>query len=82
MAHKVDLKTGIVLQRLRKRAGISQEALAARVGVSAQQIHKYEKGENRVSAGRLFDIAEVLGTTPGVIVELIQVELKIDKDVI
>lgn len=82
MAHKVDLKTGIVLQRLRKRAGISQEALAVRVGVSTQQIQKYEKGENRVSTGRLFDIAEVLGTTPSVIVGLVQTELKIDKDVI
>lgn len=82
MTHKADLKTGIVLQRLRKRAGISQETLAERVGVSAQQIQKYEKGQNRVSVGRLFDIAEVLGTMPGVIIDLVQRELEIDRNVL
>lgn len=39
---------------------ISQVELGKRLGVSFQQIQKYESGRNRVSAGRLFDICEVL----------------------
>jgi transcriptional regulator with XRE-family HTH domain len=39
--------------------GLSQTELGARIGVSSQQIHKYEKGTNRIGAGRLQQIAEV-----------------------
>jgi transcriptional regulator with XRE-family HTH domain len=50
-------------ERIRSRrihAGVSQENLGKLLGVSFQQIQKYEKGTNRVSAGRLLKIAEVL----------------------
>lgn len=40
--------------------GLSQQQLAAVIGVTYQQAHKYERGLNRISAGRLFQIAHVL----------------------
>lgn len=50
-------------QRLRTRRlqiGMSQERLAAILGVTFQQVQKYERGVNRIAARRLFDIAEAL----------------------
>jgi len=40
--------------------GLSQQQLARLIGVTYQQAHKYERGLNRISAGRLFEIAQVL----------------------
>ena len=40
--------------------GLSQEALGEKLGVSFQQVQKYEKGVNRVSAARLFEICKAL----------------------
>lgn len=79
MPRKIDTVTGIVLRRLRENAGITQEILAARVGISYQQIQKYERGQNRVSISRLFDIAGVLNTAPHVIVQLVEFELEAEK---
>ena len=53
----------LVGRRLRKRrldCGLSQQALASKVGVSYQQIQKYETGVNRISVGRLWVVAKVL----------------------
>jgi transcriptional regulator with XRE-family HTH domain len=44
-------------------AGMSQSHLASRIGVTFQQVQKYEKGTNRVGAGRLPQIAEILGVS-------------------
>ena len=44
----------------RKQLGVSQEKMAVMLGLTFQQIQKYERGVNRISAGRLFDIAKVL----------------------
>lgn len=41
--------------------GLSQQQMAELIGVTYQQAHKYERGINRISAGRLFEIAQVLG---------------------
>jgi transcriptional regulator with XRE-family HTH domain len=41
--------------------GLTQQQMAALIGVTSQQAHKYEKGLNRVSAGRLYAIAQALG---------------------
>ncbi len=41
--------------------GISQQQLAQTIGVTYQQAHKYERGLNRISAGRLYEIAAALG---------------------
>jgi transcriptional regulator with XRE-family HTH domain len=48
------------IRKQRRKLGISQHMLAQRVGVSFQQIQKYERGTNRISASRLFVIAEIL----------------------
>lgn len=50
-------------QRIRDRRimmGLSQQQMADMIGVTYQQAHKYERGINRISAGRLFEIAQVL----------------------
>jgi transcriptional regulator with XRE-family HTH domain len=57
----VDLFVGAQIAARRGALGLSQSALAARVGVSFQQLQKYEAGHNRVSASRLHQIAVALG---------------------
>lgn len=57
----VDVHVGRRLRLRRTLLGMSQEQLANAVGVTFQQIQKYERGSNRVSASRLYDISKVLG---------------------
>jgi transcriptional regulator with XRE-family HTH domain len=57
---KVDVEVGQRIKVLRNDAGISQTVLAEELGVTFQQVQKYEKGVNRVGAGRLTKIAGVL----------------------
>ena len=49
--------------------GVSQSELGAAAGVSFQQVQKYEKGANRISAGRMIQFAERLGVAPAYFVE-------------
>jgi transcriptional regulator with XRE-family HTH domain len=56
-----DAAIGQKLRALRLHGGLSQSQLADRVGVSFQQLQKYEKGDNRISAGRLLALAAALG---------------------
>lgn len=56
----IDVHVGARLRELRRERGISQTALALAVGVTFQQIQKYEKGANRVSASMLYAIARCL----------------------
>jgi len=60
MAHPVDEHVGARIRAIRKTAGLSQEALARQVGISFQQLQKYERGSNRVSASKLFELSEIL----------------------
>jgi len=60
---KTNKQMGIKIKRIRKALGMSQMELAEGVGVSFQQIQKYEKGINRISAERIQQIARALGTT-------------------
>ena len=60
MAHRVDLHVGQRVRQRRWAKGLTQQQLAERVGIRFQQIQKYETGENRLSASRLWDIAMVL----------------------
>lgn len=53
-----DTHIGNKLRALRMERKLSQETLGAQLGVSFQQIQKYEKGVNRIGAGRLSDIAK------------------------
>ncbi len=59
-AHTVDRRVGVNLRLIRKSRGLSQGALAEAVGITFQQVQKYEKGDNRVSASKLFQLAAVL----------------------
>jgi transcriptional regulator with XRE-family HTH domain len=52
--------------------GMSQQQLAELIGVTYQQVHKYEKGLNRVPAGRLYSIAQALGVDVGYFYEGLQ----------
>jgi transcriptional regulator with XRE-family HTH domain len=58
--HPVDIVVGARLRAARVAAGLTQTALAERIGVTFQQIQKYERGANRLSASKLVDIAETL----------------------
>ncbi len=57
-----DQHVGRKLRWRRQELKLSQQELADRLGVTFQQIQKYERGANRVSAGRLFDLAQALET--------------------
>lgn len=59
----VDTVIGIKIHELRISMGLSRQQLAAKIGVTHQQLQKYEKGTNRISAGRLMAIAKALGKT-------------------
>ena len=61
----VDIEVGHRIRIERLARGLSQTALANKLGVTFQQVQKYEKGVNRVGAGRLTKIAEVLGIEVG-----------------
>ena len=56
----VDRLVGLRITALRKARGLSQTALGTAVGVTFQQVQKYEKGQNRVGAGRLREISRLL----------------------
>lgn len=60
IAHPVDIHVGKRIRYRRSITGITQQNLADRVGIKFQQIQKYETGTNRVSASRLWDIANAL----------------------
>jgi len=60
MAHPVDEHVGKRIRHRRWLVGVTQQQLAEKVGIKFQQIQKYETGANRVSASRLWDIAEAL----------------------
>ncbi len=60
---KVDKVIGIKIHEMRISMGLSRQQLAAKIGVTHQQLQKYERGTNRVSAGRLIAIAKGLGKT-------------------
>ena len=68
----LDAMVGAKIRMFRINRGMSQTALAERVGVSFQQVQKYEKGANRVGASRLSQIASVLGITVGELFETSQ----------
>jgi transcriptional regulator with XRE-family HTH domain len=57
----IDVHVGAQIRMRRKSLGMSQSALAGRLGITFQQVQKYEKGANRVGASRLQAIASILG---------------------
>jgi transcriptional regulator with XRE-family HTH domain len=63
--HEVDIHVGQRLRLRRTLLGLSQGELGRRVGLTFQQIQKYERGINRIGASRLAEFAAVLGVPPG-----------------
>ena len=62
---EIDGHVGARIRERRILLGLTQDQLAERIGVTYQQAHKYEKGINRISAGRLLEIARILGVPVG-----------------
>jgi len=61
MPHKTDVHVGRRLREARIAQGLSQTALGQELGVSFQQIQKYERGLNRIGSSRLWDVSNILG---------------------
>ena len=60
--HPVDTHVGAKVKSRRLMLGLSQEELAKSIGLTFQQVQKYERGTNRISVSRLIDIARALKT--------------------
>ena len=83
MKHPVDVHVGKRIRQRRWMVGITQQQLAEGVGIKFQQIQKYETGMNRVSASRLWDIAEALEVPVGFFfdgLESVQSEAVLDEN--
>lgn len=59
-ATDIDRHVGTRIRERRIMLGLSQQQMADMIGVTYQQAHKYERGINRISAGRLYEISQVL----------------------
>lgn len=70
----IDTHVGLRLKLRRKLMNLSQEKLADLVGLTFQQIQKYELGQNRISASRLWDLAQVLQVSVAFFYEEIKTE--------
>ena len=64
-ATDTDRYVGTRIRERRIMLGLSQQQMADMIGVTYQQAHKYERGINRISAGRLFEISQVLRVPVG-----------------
>jgi transcriptional regulator with XRE-family HTH domain len=64
-ASDIDAYVGQRMRRRREALGISQGRLGRHLGLTFSQVQKYEKGTNRIGAGRLYQIAGFLGVPPG-----------------
>jgi transcriptional regulator with XRE-family HTH domain len=62
--HPIDVYVGARMRLRRIQLGLSQGALASKIGVSFQAVQKYESGDIRISASRLYDVAQVLEVSP------------------
>ena len=63
--HPVDVHVGARVRMRRAFLGMSQTTLGEAIGLSFQQVQKYERGTNRIGSSRLFDLARVLGVPIG-----------------
>ena len=64
LPNATDVQVGGRLRARRMALGLSQARLAEAIGVTFQLLHKYEKATHRISAGRLYQLAEVLKVPP------------------
>jgi transcriptional regulator with XRE-family HTH domain len=75
--HPVDRHVGLHIRMRRKALGISQERLAESLGLTFQQVQKYERGANRVSASKLWEIARALRTNVSYFYEGLESEAEV-----
>jgi transcriptional regulator with XRE-family HTH domain len=68
-ADDIDRQVGARIRERRLVLGQTQQQMAELIGVTYQQAHKYEKGMNRIPAGRLYRIAHALGVEVGYLFE-------------
>ena len=61
----IDIHVGLRIRLRRKELGVSQEKLAEAIGLTFQQVQKYERAANRVSASKLYEMARALETSTG-----------------
>ncbi|MFO1036002.1 MAG: helix-turn-helix transcriptional regulator [Geminicoccaceae bacterium] len=73
-AQDVDRHVGRRMRDRRIALGLTQQQMADLIGVTYQQAHKYEKGVNRIAAGRLFHIARALGVEVSYFFEAMDME--------
>lgn len=64
MAHPVDVHVGRKLKEIRTQRRFSQTDVAQKLGLSFQQVQKYEIGSNRIAASRLFELAQIFEVSP------------------
>ncbi|MBM3566486.1 MAG: helix-turn-helix transcriptional regulator, partial [Alphaproteobacteria bacterium] len=76
VANPVDVHVGIRLRQRRTLLGMSQEKLGAMVGLTFQQIQKYERGANRVGASRVYEFSRLLDVPVSYFFEDMPDELK------
>jgi len=65
----IDLHVGQMVRARRKTLGVTQSELAVALDLTFQQVQKYERGSNRISASKLFEIARYLDTPIGALFE-------------
>ena len=63
--HPVDTHVGRRMRRQRELRGLTQVEIARQLGLSFQQVQKYESGANRISSSKMWQVCEVLDVTPG-----------------
>ena len=61
--HPIDIAVGRNVMRIRRVKGLSQSTLGAALGITFQQVQKYETGANRISASTLFQLSRLLHVT-------------------
>ncbi len=71
---EIDRYVGMRIRQRRIMLGLTQQQMADLIGVTYQQAHKYERGINRVAAGRLYQIAKALGVDVGYFFEGLESE--------
>lgn len=73
-ASYVDSYVGLRMRQRREALGISQGRLGRHLGLTFSQIQKYEKGSNRIGAGRLYQISQYLNVSPMYFFEGLELE--------
>lgn len=75
-SHAIDVHVGRRIRALRKAAGLRQVDLAGHLGISFQQLQKYETAKNRISAATLHILCRVLRTKPDAVFEGLDIDVR------